>query len=150
MKKIEIKINKTEILEKVSLSSAYLGYKAENAETLYDRISTIEADKPLLGEFWTEMCGIMTEKFREFIVNVEKEETGMNLTLELSNAYDDALTPSVKDNLVAAIVTGICGRWFRFTFPEKSEEWLNESGELIGSAMKKLCYRKKPVRGGKG
>ena len=75
MKKSEIKINKTEILEKVSLSSAYVGTKAEDPDTLYERVSTIEADNQLLSVFWTEMCGIVTEKLREFIVDVENVDT---------------------------------------------------------------------------
>ena len=147
MQKIEIKISKTEILDKVSLASAYAGAKNEGDAGLFDRVATIDADKQLLSEFWSEICGLIIDKLRGFIDSVDNSDLAFILNLQLSNAYDDALTPSVTEDLCALFVTGICGRWFRFTFPGKSSEWLSQSEELMKRVVSKLCFRRKPKRG---
>lgn len=148
MKNIQISLNKTEIFNKVSLNSAYTGAKANGENGFYDRVATIEADNTLLSGFWTEMCGIVTEKLRDLILSTESDRETFSLTLSLSNAYDDALTPSVNEDISNAFSTGICGRWFRFTYPDKASEWLAQSSDCLNRAFSKLYFRKKPTRKG--
>lgn len=146
MKNIEIIISKTEVLEKVSLESAYTGAKTDQDDRFYDRVATIDADKELLSGFWIESCGKITDKLREFIRSSVNNELALTLNLEISNAYDEALTPSVKEDLRGVLLYGIIGRWFRFTFPERSAEWLAQSSDLLERACSKLCHRSRPVR----
>ena len=68
------------------------------------------------------------------------------MTLEVSNAYDDSLSASIKEDLFAAVVKGVIARWFRVTFPEKTGEWWNDSETLLSRAFAKLCFRKRPRR----
>ena len=147
MKQIEIIINKVEVLDEISLNSAYAGTKTVGEEGFYDRVATVEADSLLLSRFWTEMYGEVTEKFREFIVKAEKTETDFSLTLELSNAYDESLTPSVREDIFGGMVKGMMAYWFRYTCPDKSPEWQKESSSLLSRAFAKLCFRKRPRRG---
>lgn len=146
MKNVPIKINKAEIFERVSLSSAYTGAKDIKDPAIYDRVATINEDETLLTGFWQETCGIITEKLREFILSIEDSADELSITMELSGSYDEALTPSVVEDLKGVLTTGIAGRWFRFTYPEKAADWLSQSSTLLNRAFSKLCYRKKPTR----
>lgn len=146
MKKIIISINKTDIFDKISLASAYTGAKSPEEEGLYDRVAIIDADTPLISNFLTEICGIVTERFREFAVAVEQTSQGFEIRLELSGSYDEALTPSVKEDVTGVFVTGILARWFRLTCPSIASSWLQQSCELLDRAFSKLCYRRKPQR----
>lgn len=146
MYKIDIVFNKSNIFDEVSLNSEYIGAKNESDENIYERVSTVSADEDLLNRFLTEMQGVIIEKLREFITDVKYSSQDFSVTMELSGAYDEALTPSVKEDLFAAMSKGVCARWFRFTYPAKSSEWLNQSDALLSRAYAKLCYRKKPQR----
>lgn len=146
MKEIEIIFNKAKILDEVSLNSEYVGSKSTEPDDIYDRIATVEADTLLLSRFLAEMYGNVTEKLREFISKSGSAGEDFTLTLELSNAYDDSLTHSVKEDLFTAVAKGVAARWFRFTMPDRATEWLNESEALLTRAHTKLCFRRKPLR----
>ena len=146
MKEIKIIFNKTEIYDEVSLNSAYAGAKNATGEDIYERVATVDADRELLSRFLTEMYGKVSERLREFIVESEEREDEILVTLEISGAYDDSLTPSVRSDLFGAMAKGVASMWFRFTSPSRSAEWLAESDSLLSRAYSKLCYRKKPLR----
>ena len=147
MKQIFIKLSKTDILEEVSLNSEYLGAKnAAEKEGLYARVATISHDRSLLDRLFADTFGNLSEKLREFIIETGLSDDGATLTLSLSNAYDDALTDSVNDDLRAGMVKGVAAAWFRFTYPEESQSWALESEKLFERAHAKLCYRRRPKR----
>lgn len=146
MKIIHISFNKTKIFENVSLASAYTGAKAETQQNIFDRVATISEDNELLEGFFIEMTGIVTDRLKEFVISTEKSDAEFNMTLEVSNAYDDSLSASIKEDLFAAVVKGVIARWFRVTFPEKTGEWWNDSETLLSRAFAKLCMRRKPKR----
>ena len=143
MRKVVININKSDILDTVALNSAYVSTDKEHTG---ERVETIETDNSILTRFWSEMCGNVTEKLRNFIFTGAVNLESMKLELELSNAYDESLTPSVINDLSAAMVAGVTARWFQFRFHDRYEEWDNRSAQLLDRAFSKLCHRKKPTR----
>lgn len=143
MIKIEIIVEKSAVFDIVALNSAY-GDASASDKT--DRIITLQSDDGLLSGFWRERCGMVTEKLRGFITASTLSADRMNLTLELSSAYDEALTDSMKEDLFKSITSGVTAAWFRFTLRDRAEEWERQSAELLDRAFSKLCHRKKPLR----
>lgn len=151
MKQISIKLSKSAILDEVALTTEYLGAKnAVQKEGLYDRVATISHDRELLDRLFTDVFGVITGKFREFIIEMDTFDEGASLTLNLSNAYDDSFTASVRDDIHGGMVKGVASEWLRFTYPEESNFWMDESEKLIERAHAKLCHRRKPRRAAPG
>lgn len=146
MKNININIDKSIIFRDVSLNSAYAGAKNTSENGFFERVATIEADEELLSHFWTDMCGLITDRLRAFVTSAEQKEDSLHLTLEVSGSYDDSLTPSVISDLFAAMTAGISARWFSFTFPQQTTDWKIQSNELLNRVIGKLCHRKRPTR----
>lgn len=144
---IKINVNKAAIMAEVALASSYAGAKSENSErSLYDRVATIKADEEILSRFWRETCGMVCEKFREWISSLSRSDEELEIALELSGSYEESLNGSVESDIFSGIAAGVIGRWFRYSYPERAKEWEDESGRLLESAEKKICYRKKPKR----
>lgn len=142
MKSINIAINKSDVFEAVSLNA---DYSSTNVEDL-KRISTLDVDKDILTRFWKETGGNISEKLKTFISIISFSEDIINVVLEVSNAYDDALTSSVETDLYSAIVAGITAKWFSFTLRDLHQEWEEQMEKLFNRIISKLCYRKRPVR----
>ena len=146
MKIIQISISKQEILENVALQSAYTGEKASQGAALFQKVATVNADNSLLLRLFDEMAGQITDRLKNFIVECENDESGLALKLELSGAYDDALTPSVKSDLFAAFAAGVVYRWLSFSFPDRAPEWAQKTDKLLERVFTKLYNRRKPTR----
>lgn len=145
MKNIEISIAKLTILDIVSQNSAYSGAKGDPGS--FERIATFEGDDDLLSRLWVEMCGQLSERFREFITGYSMTSDSLKVTMEVSGSYDDSLTESVIEDLCNGIASGVTARWFQFSNPSVVKEWKDESSRLFLSAFSKLCHRRRPVRG---
>lgn len=146
MNQLIINIPKDGIFTEVSLASSYAGAKAGDDENAFARVSTVEEDSELLERFWYDTCGEVADRLKSFTVDSEFTGLGFSITLELSAAYDTAMTPSVEREIFSSIATGVTSRWFRFTKPEISEEWSQRSSELLSRVFAKLCHRKAPRR----
>lgn len=146
MKKLQININKKAVFEQVSLNTAYAGAKTATPDSDYERVATLSADQSLLSLFWTDICGQITDKLKDFIVSTENTAEEFRLNLSLSGSYDESMNESVAADLSAAAAAGITARWFRYTFPSQAEESGKETLRLLESACAKLCLRRKPVR----
>lgn len=146
MKKFIVTIEKEAVFDEVALNSAYAGAKSEPVNGLFDRVATVKADETLLSKFWKEMSGLIADKFREFISATENTDDVFSISMELSNAYDETLSPSVADDIRGAMAAGITAKWFDFSFPDKSKDWLQQAESLLSSAMAKICHRKRPRR----
>lgn len=146
MKNIKLIIAKADILADVSLNTAYAGAKFSEEKGTFKRVATVEADELLLTKFWHSMAGRITEKLRNFITGVEISEFQLVLNLELSNAFDESMLPSIKTDIEEAFASGIISMWMSLTLPEKSQEWEQRTVGLLDRAQRKLCYRRKPVR----
>ena len=146
MKNITIIIAKAASFRDVAVNTAYTGAKNSSLPEFFDKVATISQDDEILGRFWTEMCGKITDRFKEFPLSSTIGDEAFTLSLELSGSYDDSLTQSVADDIKAALSAGVTARWFAYTCPEKTDEWLRQSDTLLASALSKLCQRRRPLR----
>lgn len=148
MKIIRIDINRSEVEAELSRITAYTGVKGTPGGSVeeVDRIATVDADSALLHRYWHNAAGILAEQLKEFITSADTGGSEMKITLEVSGAYDDSLTPSVKEGLFSFVVSSMAKRWFLITCPEKAAEWDAESTRLLREIASKLYFRRKPKR----
>lgn len=147
MKIIDIEITIIAVMEAVAQSTAYAGVKCGDRAEFYDKVATVEEDENFLLKFFSETCGEIIDSLKEFLKTSVLNNEKLVLTLELSGAYDEALTPSVTEDIKKSIVAGIAGKWFQYTYPARALEWIENSNRLMVRARSKLCQRKRPVRG---
>lgn len=146
MKQIQISITKQEVFEDVALHSAYTGEKENADPNFFRKVATVKADNPLLLRFWSDMASRISERLQAFVSMFNCSDDLFSLTLMLSGAYDDTLTPGVKTDLKSALVAGVAARWYAFAYPEKTAELENREEKLLDSVISKLCHRKPPVK----
>lgn len=146
MKQIDIEIKKTAVMTEVSLASAYAGAKSGNETRNFSSVATVKEDEALLERFWNDTCGEIASVLKEFVVTAIFSGDSFILRLELSEAYDDVMTPSVESDLFSSLGAGVTARWFEFSLPEKASEWKERSETLLQRAHRKLCYRRRPQR----
>ena len=146
MKILNITINKAKVLDNVSLATAYTGVKNGSETGFYERVSTVSEDDKLLERFWKESIGEITDKLRPFIQVCRSGGEELELIMEVSNSYDDALTETIKEDLKGSLTAGITARWFQITFPEKAREMEEQARVLAGRVYANLYYRKRPRR----
>ena len=147
MKKFEIKLLKSDVMSEVSLATAYAGIKSNATDAAtFRRVAAVPTDEELISRFWKEMCGVVTEKLRDFVTDSSQSDTRFSVTLRLSEAYDESLNPSVESDIFSAFTAGVIARWFRYSLPERSQEWASESETLLQRAYTKLYQRVPPRR----
>ncbi|MBD5358116.1 MAG: hypothetical protein HDR88_14155 [Bacteroides sp.] len=148
MKTIKIDIKRCDIDEELSKITAYTGAKSISGggNEDFDRVATVEEDSAMLNRYWHNAAGILTEHLKEFVVSANTIGGEMVFTLEVSGAYDESLTPSVKEGMFAFVAASMAKNWFLLTYPEKAPEWEAETSRLLRETAIKLYHRRKPIR----
>ncbi len=153
--RISLIVNKANVYDEVAKTTSYAGSKLMYEDTsAYNRIFTTDEDRLLLERFWVETCNITTEQFKPFIVSVSSQPIshGVDLSqnyiveLEVSSAFDTALTQSVETSLYSFFVFAITSKWYAFTNKTDVENIGSEATNTMESIMRKIYFRKKPAR----
>lgn len=149
MKIISINIHREEIDRELSKITAYTGVKSPSGGDLktIDRIATVDEDSALLSRYWQKAGSILADRLKDFITGAAVSDSTIALTLEVSGAYDDALTPSLETDLKGFVAAAMTRSWFAITLPDRVAEWDAESERLLRDASRKLYHRRKPRRG---
>lgn len=145
MKKLTLTINRDTILDRVAINAAYAGAKS-TAEASFTRVATVAADRLILSSFFTEMTGEFLQTLQTFVARSDTKEGSLSIVLELSNSYDDSLTPSVASDVETLFVAGVLQRWFLLSCPERAGERAEEKERLFNRIIGKLCLRRRPTR----
>lgn len=151
---ITLTVNKANVYDEVAKTTSYTGAKMQGDESAYDRIFTTDDDRMMLERFWVESCAAATELLKPFLKNVssQPESHGVELDrnyvveLELSSAFDIALTDSISASLFSFFVALIVGKWYKFTNKDETEGYVAEAAGMLEDVKRKIYYRKKPRR----
>ncbi len=148
MKTININIARSEIDKELSKITAYTGAKsiAGGSQEDFDRVATADEDAAMLDRYWLNAAGMLAEHLKEFITSASADTAGISFALEMSGAYDDSLTPSLKEGAAALVAAAMAKSWFSMTYPEKAAEWEAECVRLLKETDRKLYHRRKPAR----
>ncbi|MBR4040825.1 MAG: hypothetical protein IKJ09_00725 [Bacteroidaceae bacterium] len=157
MQDVRIDINKTNVYNEVSKTSAYIGSKLMHVDAgSYSRLFVTDEDYLMLERFWCEACNVVTDLLKPFIVDVNGTHAMSNslqigdnyiVTLLLPDNYDNTLTSSIENSLHNFFVSAIIGKWFRLAAnKEESETYLTEAGKMLENVRRMLYHRRKPIR----
>lgn len=142
------------VYDEVAQTTSYTGAKMQGDVGAYERIFTTDDDRLMLERFWVEACNAATEQFKPFLVSVSEQSEGQRVDLEhnyevqleLSSSFDTSLTGSIETSLFSFFVSFIISKWYKFCNKEEAESYGADSLAMMGDVMRKVYYKKKPVR----
>ena len=148
MKKLEIIVLKSDVTAMIDNITRYTGKKTESANpgALLERVATVEADSVILGRYWQDACAHVADALRSFIASVQFGREILTLDMEVSNSYDESLTPAVETGIQSLLADIILCRWFRIAMPDRAAEWQREAAHQFDTLLANLYHRKKPKR----
>lgn len=74
------------------------------------------------------------------------KRTGYEGVIEVSVAFDKALTASVQSTLRSFFIASIIGQWFKFANKGEAADYFTQAAEMLDTAERLLYSRKKPKR----
>lgn len=146
MKQIELTVAKSAVYNEVAKTTSYTGARMVGDDDAYLRIFTTDEDQEMLERFWEEAASGATEQLKPFLHFDNSTATEYEVVLEVSSSYDETLTGSVRKSLFSYFVAMIVARWYRIANKQESESYANDAIGAMDDVMKKIYYRKKPVR----
>lgn len=66
--------------------------------------------------------------------------------IEVSLAFDKALTASVQSTLRSFFIASIIGQWFKFANKDEAADYFTQAAEMLDTAERMLYSRKRPKR----
>ncbi len=141
---MKLEVTKSDVFDAVDKATAYIGAK-DSDESAYDRVSTTNANREILEDFWKEACSGATEKFKRF---VSFSSTGDKYEVDVwtGKQYNSALTSSINDSLFSYLVSMIVSKWLRYCNAGASESFANDAAGAMDDVMRKLYHKSAPVR----
>lgn len=148
MKTLEINISRTDIDRELSKITAYTGVKSPIATDLktFDRIATVDEDAALLDRYWQTAANTLADRLKDFITAYLIGNDSLALTLEVSGAFDDSLTPSIAGDIRDYMTADMLRAWFAITLPDRVSDWHSEADRLLRDLSRKLHHRRPPRR----
>lgn len=138
-------IQKDKVYEEVAQTSSYTGAKMDD-ENAYDRIFTTDEDRSQLERFWNESCVTFCEAMKRFLLEDGATQGGHRFEMDFSRSFDEALVPSMRQELFSFFVMNITAKWYGFTNKKEAGEYAESAATLLEGIHRKACYKKKPRR----
>ncbi len=142
---ITVTLNKADIDDEVAKATDYTGSKLINGDELArQRILMSDEDQKTLTRFWHEAIAVISERLKEIVNSISENESGVQVTLIVSKAYDTALNASVESNLRSYAIAFIVGQWFKFCNKDEATSYLAQATSLLENAERILYSRRRP------
>lgn len=147
MKTVVIQVNKQDVYDEVSKTTAYTGKKAE-AEGAFARAFATEVDQTEMFErFWNEGKINLVGAIKQHVTSEnEDNNSDYKVTLSLSNRYDDNITTSLNQSAFTFFVLTICAKWFGLYDHEERDRYVVEANAYLEDIKRKVLYKTKPTR----
>ena len=145
-----ISILQSEVYEEVSKASDYVGSKMLGDDSgARERILATDAVLDDLTRFWDESILVVNENFKDilhsFTEEVDNGDKKLSFSFEVSLSFDTNLLPNVEKAIKNFFILSIIAQWFKYTNKGESQDYFNQSAEMITAAERLLYSRKKPV-----
>lgn len=145
MTQIELTVVKTAVYNEVAKTTSYTGAKMVGDEDAYLRIFTTDEDQEMLERFWDEAVSGAIEQLKPFIGTWSNTDS-FTVQLNLSSSFDTNLKDSIQSSLTSYMVAMIVAKWYRIANKQEAESYGNDALGAMDDVMKKIYYKKKPVR----
>lgn len=149
MKTLILRATEAEILEKVGGITAYAGVKEPTAGDdgrLFDRLSIADEDSALLRRFMLAAFSEALERLKDFAVGSSSVAMVLELRLEVSESYDESLTPAVGESFRLYLAAAVLWHWLRLAWPDRAGEWAEEAQKHLLNIERNLYHRRRPQK----
>lgn len=150
MKSVKVTVRKSDVLDEVGRTTAYIGSKkVENKKEEYERISTTESDGGMLERFWMESCDALVNLLRRFISSISStagEDKDFELTLSMSDRFDINLVSSINSSAFSFFVNSIIAKWSEITNKQESSAYSSNATAMLQDIKIKVFTKVNPTR----
>lgn len=151
METITIKVRQDDVYEEVAKATDYTGAKLVNTDgDARDRIMAADDDLANLGRFWEESVSAANENMKEMLVSGKTTDMdgqkGYEAEIEVSKAFDKALTESVESTIRSYFIASIIAQWFKFANKNEAKDYFVQASDMMEAAERLLYSRRKPKR----
>lgn len=151
---ISLSVSKNKVYDEVAKTTSYVGAKAADDGSLYERIFTTDEDRLMLERFWNEACNTANQVFMPFLdaVSGQGDASALDMaknyvvTVSLGECFDEKQKAGMESSLFSFFVSYITGKWFRMTSPNDAEMCANDAVAALDDVKRKLYHKKKPTR----
>lgn len=138
-------------MQEVAITTAYTGGKMDNDENALHRISTVDEDENHLERFWEESRADICQELIglvafEGMTGDTISKPRYELRLDVSNAFDEALLPSMRLSLRSFFVHNIVAKWYIYTNKGEAGDYADKATTLLDDVHRKAVYKKRPTR----
>lgn len=147
---ITLSISKKDVMKEVAVTTAYAGAKRiETDENAPERIATVDEDEAHLERFWDESRGALCQELTEFVSYegmAKANSSRYELELEVSNAFNKALLPSMNVSLMSYFVHSIVAKWYVYTNKEEAGAYADKAAVLLDDIHRMAMHKMRPER----
>lgn len=141
---ITLTIDKSNILDKVRMTTAYLGKKAD-AEGAFERMYATEMDDDLLSTYFEEAMDTAVAFLKPHIKSVSIKTFTSTLTMNVSNLYNTS-DKTTQSSLSAYFVAAITAKWLAMVDKVESERYAQSASALLEDVDMKLYHKVRPTK----
>lgn len=149
MRDIRISINKDEVYEEVSKTTAYIGGKSldANGKSLYDQVFVTDADREMLEGYWNASIGDVSVAL-DSVLAYQNSYSGEEETfgLRVSNLFNESLVKTLETTAFSYVVNKVVAEWCLVVSKDKAEDYLSKANALLVKMDAILYMRKRPTR----
>ena len=148
MANLTLTIEKSDIVEEVAKTTAYIGAKnkLEDGKSAFDQVFVTDADLTMIERFFNESLDALRNVLKRFISVCSVVDGTITCQLEVSSRFDDNLLESIKSSAKSFLVNSIIGKWCEITANDKVKEYADNAAALLLDIKEKAFFKKKPTR----
>lgn len=143
---ITLTINQNDVLKEVAQTAEYTGDKMTEDSGAYERIRIVDDNQDELKLFWDECRAEVTKAFARLLGSETMSGTTYSLVLNVSAAFDSALTQSMQLGLKSYFVQSIVARWYVYANKKEAADYSARAAALLDEVREKAYFKKKPKR----
>lgn len=143
---ITLTINQNDVLKEVAQTAEYTGDKMTEDSGAYERIRIVDDNQDELKLFWDECRAEVAKAFARLLGSETMSGTTYSLVLNVSAAFDSALTQSMQLGLKSYFVQSIVARWYVYANKKEAAEYSARAAALLDEVREKAYFKKKPTR----
>ena len=146
MKKTRVDVKKAVVMHRVKMATAWQGVKDEEAATRYERVAVVDADLPILENYWREGCAMVCQRLREWlggegIFHVDRD--GCNSVLQMPDNWDDTQKGALRQRMEDYLTAMVLARWMAMTWQERQGMYDEQARQALDDVEKILWSRKR-------
>lgn len=145
MANITIQFTKSDILDEVKKTSAYLGAKSQDAET-FARVAIVDANDEQLQVFWDDACALVAGSLHRWLKADGCTDDVFDITLAPSSAWNSALESSVEKSLKGYFINVILAKWLMLIPGTDPQTPAQVATGMLQDAETKLYRKQTPTR----